>query len=49
MSSQDILEELGVEEALGDAPYEPVGERKVLIQQYDYAVRTLMDMVIEGD
>ncbi len=49
MPNQEVLEELGVEEALGDAPYEPVGERKVLIQQYDYAVRTLMDMVIEGD
>ena len=30
-------------------PYAPVSERKVLIQQYDYAVRTLVDMVIEGD
>ncbi|HFK2006789.1 TPA: DUF262 domain-containing protein [Pseudomonas aeruginosa] len=49
MPNQDDVEVLGVEEALGDAPYEPVGERKVLIQQYDYAVRTLMDMVIEGE
>ena len=31
------------------APYGAVSERKVLIQQYDYAVRTLMDMVTEGD
>lgn len=30
-------------------PYAPVSERKVLIQQYDYAVRTLVDMVLEGD
>lgn len=30
-------------------PYAPVSERKVLIQQYDYAVRTLVDMVMEGD
>lgn len=49
MPNQDDIEILGVEEALGNAPYEPVGERKVLIQQYDYAVRTLMDMVIEGE
>lgn len=33
----------------GSAPYSNEGERKVLIQQYDYAVRTLMDMVVEGD
>lgn len=39
----------GVEDAGHDsAPYEAI-QRKVLIQQYDYAVRTLMDMVIEGD
>lgn len=49
MPGQDDVEILGIEDALGDAPYEPVGERKVLIQQYDYAVRTLMDMVIEGE
>lgn len=39
----------GVEEPEDDAPYESIGERKVLIQQYDYAVRTLMDMITEGD
>lgn len=39
----------GVEDIEDDQPYEAVGERKVLIQQYDYAVRTLMDMIIEGD
>lgn len=49
MPDQDDVEILGIEDSLGDAPYEPVGERKVLIQQYDYAVRTLMDMVIEGE
>lgn len=30
-------------------PYAPVNERKVLIQQYDYAVRQLVDMVVEGE
>ncbi|MBS0984131.1 DUF262 domain-containing protein [Gluconobacter cerinus] len=30
-------------------PYASVSERKVLIQQYDYAVRTLVDMVLEKD
>lgn len=41
---------LGVEEGNElTAPYGAVSERKVLIQQYDYAVRTLMDMVTEGD
>ena len=39
----------GVEEDGEDAPYEPSLQRKVLIQPYDYAVRTLMEMVIEGD
>ncbi|MDH0959370.1 DUF262 domain-containing protein [Pseudomonas chengduensis] len=41
--------ESGVEDQAEEAPYEAVSERKVLIQQYDYAVRTLMDMIIEGD
>ncbi|WP_436893671.1 DUF262 domain-containing protein [Siccibacter turicensis] len=30
-------------------PYEHIKERKVIIQPYDYAVRTLVDMIIEGD
>lgn len=30
-------------------PYEHIKERKVVIQPYDYAVRTLVDMIIEGD
>ena len=38
-----------VEDSLDDAPYEKVKERKVIIQPYDYAVRTLMDMIIEGE
>lgn len=38
-----------VEDNLNEAPYEKVKERKVLIQPYDYAVRTLMDMIVEGD
>ncbi len=38
-----------IDDSLGSAPYSNEGERKVLIQQYDYAVRTLMDMVVEGD
>jgi hypothetical protein len=39
----------GVEETDVEAPYGSNGERKVLIQQYDYAVRTLMEMITEGD
>lgn len=38
-----------IDDSFGSAPYSNEGERKVLIQQYDYAVRTLMDMVVEGD
>jgi hypothetical protein len=38
-----------VEDELEEGPYELSKERKVLIQPYDYAVRMLMDMVIEGD
>lgn len=30
-------------------PYQHIKERKVVIQPYDYAVRTLVDMIIEGD
>lgn len=32
-----------------DEPYGLSKERKVIIQPYDYAVRTLMDMISEGD
>jgi hypothetical protein len=45
--NQDLLD--GIEDPIDDSPYERVDERKVLIQPYDYAVRTLMDMVIEGE
>lgn len=46
---QDINAASGVEEDQDFEPYAPVTERKVLIQQYDYAVRTLLDMVLEED
>lgn len=46
MTSTD---EDGVDDAIDELPYTPSTERKVLIQTYDYAVRTLMDMVLEGD
>lgn len=50
MSDSDIPEaEINELDAPDTEPYAPVSERKVLIQQYDYAVRTLVDMVIEGD
>lgn len=38
----------GVEDAIENKPYASM-ERKVLIQTYDYAVRTLVDMVMEED
>lgn len=38
-----------VEDGFEDEPYESITERKVIIQPYDYAVRTLMDMVTEGE
>lgn len=44
-----LIEENGVEDLPDVEPYAPVSERKVLIQQYDYAVRTLLDMIIEED
>lgn len=39
----------GVTEDVELAPYQHVKERKVVIQPYDYAVRTLMDMIIDED
>lgn len=45
----DVESQTGIEDIEPEEPYEAVGERKVLIQQYDYAVRTLMDMITEGD
>lgn len=48
MSEADIQEPTDID--LPDQePYSPVSERKVLIQQYDYAVRQLVDMIVEGD
>jgi len=39
----------GVDDLPDDQPFKTKLERKVLIQTYDYAVRTLMDMIVEGD
>jgi hypothetical protein len=47
LDDHDALD--GVEDPDEDVPYRTVGERKVLIQQYDYAVRTLIDMITEGE
>jgi len=47
--SEETNEPIGVDDPKDSAPFNPEGERKVLIQTYDYAVRTLMDMVVEGD
>ena len=48
-ASEDGSLDPGVEEDLEESPYEAAQQRKVLIQPYDYAVRTLMEMIIEGD
>lgn len=49
-NTQAPEEELqGVDDSIDTQPYEAIRERKVLIQTYDYAIRQLMDMVIEGD
>ncbi|OAT26553.1 hypothetical protein M976_02714 [Buttiauxella ferragutiae ATCC 51602] len=45
----DENETSGVTEDADLTPYEHVKERKVVIQPYDYAVRTLMDMIIDED
>ncbi|MGX9278309.1 DUF262 domain-containing protein [Pantoea ananatis] len=39
----------GLDDDNGNEPYQHIKERKVVIQPYDYAVRTLVDMIIEGD
>jgi hypothetical protein len=39
----------GVEEESDETPYAAVAERKVVIQPYDYPVRTLMDLIVDGD
>ncbi|MBV4507062.1 DUF262 domain-containing protein [Pseudomonas sp. BW13M1] len=50
MSENKIEEEMPDSLEVPDvAPYSPVNERKVLIQQYDYAVRQLVDQIVEGD
>ncbi|HFQ7690068.1 TPA: DUF262 domain-containing protein, partial [Klebsiella variicola] len=41
------IDDLDIESEI--EPYEHIKERKVIIQPYDYAVRTLVDMIIEGD
>lgn len=46
MASSSDLE---IEDNLEEGPYELAKQRKVLIQPYDYSVRMLMDMVIEGE
>ncbi|UJQ37393.1 hypothetical protein L1871_02325 [Aeromonas caviae] len=53
ITSQE-LHELSIEDIEDDVdtdaePYQHIKERKVVIQPYDYAVRTLVDMIIEGD
>lgn len=49
LAADDESDIPALEGDIDEAPYETAIERKVLIQPYDYAVRTLMDMVIEGD
>ncbi len=44
-----LVDSSGVEEPVDTEPFKAKLERKVLIQTYDYAVRTLMDMIVEGD
>lgn len=39
----------GLDEDHQDAPYENKKGRKVVIQPYDYPVRTLMDMIVDGE
>ncbi|QHI77509.1 DUF262 domain-containing protein [Serratia sp. NGAS9] len=48
----DLIQEEGAsvdDVEQGNEPYEHIKERKVVIQPYDYAVRTLMDMIIDED
>lgn len=50
MSEVDVDPDLNTGlDVVDNEPYAPVTERKVLIQQYDYAVRQLVDMVIEEE
>lgn len=43
------LEETGVEESIENIPYRNKEPRRVQTQPYDYAVRSLMDMIVDGD
>ena len=45
----DTIHVTGVEEEPDEAPYAAVAERKVVIQPYDYPVRTLIDLIVDGD
>lgn len=49
MNDLEKFNESGVEEDINDVPYAAITERKVVIQPYDYPVRTLMDMIVDGD
>ncbi|MBD1995602.1 DUF262 domain-containing protein [Leptolyngbya sp. FACHB-541] len=42
-------EEIGVEEDIENSPYRSKAARRVQTQPYDYAVRSLMDMIVDGD
>lgn len=48
-SEDVVIAGSAVDDNFEEGPYEKVKERKVLIQPYDYAVRTLMDMIVEGE
>ena len=43
------VEQTGVEESIENSPYRSKAARRVQTQPYDYAVRTLMDMIVDGD
>lgn len=45
----DPITESTLEDSIESLPYSNVRERKVVIQPYDWPVRTLMDMVVDGD
>ncbi len=49
MNNQGVMIPDDVDEESSNEPYQHIKERKVVIQPYDYAVRTLVDMIIEGD
>ncbi|GAB4367559.1 MAG: hypothetical protein Kow00121_05950 [Elainellaceae cyanobacterium] len=43
------VEKTGVEEGIENSPYRSKAARRVQTQPYDYAVRSLMDMIVDGD